>query len=96
MIKSKRHKFQTTLAPELLLSYIIYDLHCLIYRPFYVETATPKPKDVVLVIDQSGSMAEIIPGSSLQKMAVARAAIKSVIDTLNPNDRVRTIVGAYK
>ena len=26
------------------------------FRPWYVETATPEPKDVVLVIDTSGSM----------------------------------------
>ena len=32
------------------------DLYDPRYRPFYVETATPEAKDVVLVIDSSASM----------------------------------------
>ena len=51
------------------------------FRPFYVETATPEPKDVVLVIDHSGSMR----GESLR---VAKEAAKTVLRTMNPRDRV--------
>ena len=52
------------------------------FRPFYVETATPEPKDVVLVIDHSDSMR----GSRLK---VAREAAKTVLRTMNPRDGVR-------
>ena len=51
------------------------------YRPFYVETATPDAKDVVLVIDISASMTG-------DKLYTAKEATKTVLDTLNPRDQV--------
>ena len=51
------------------------------FRPFYVETATPEPKDVVLVIDRSGSMAG-------EQLTLAKEAAKTVLRTMNPRDRV--------
>ena len=51
------------------------------FRPFYVETATPKPKDVVLVLDTSGSMT----GS---RLTIAKEAAKTFLSTMNPRDRV--------
>lgn len=51
------------------------------FRPWYVETATPEPNDVVLVIDTSGSMS----GSRIQ---VAKDAAVTVLSTMNPRDRV--------
>ena len=51
-------------------------------RPWYVETATPMPKDLVIVLDRSGSMMED------NRQALARVAARTVIGTLNPNDRV--------
>ena len=51
------------------------------FRPFYVETATPEPKDVVLVIDHSGSMRG-------ERIRVAKEAAKTVLRTMNPRDRV--------
>ena len=53
------------------------------FRPFNVETATPEPKDVVLVIDHSGSM-------SGKRLRVAKEAAKTVLGTMNPRDRVRS------
>jgi len=50
------------------------------YRPFYVETATPEAKDVVLVMDTSWSM-------NGDKIKVAREAAKTVLDTMNPKDQ---------
>ena len=55
------------------------------FRPFYVETATPEPKDVVLVIDHSGSM-------SGERLRVAKQAAKTVLRTMNPRDRVSSQV----
>ncbi|XP_078384871.1 VWFA and cache domain-containing protein 1-like [Oculina patagonica] len=52
------------------------------FRPFYVETATPEPKDVVLVIDRSGSMREE------GRIKVAREATKTLLSTMNPRDRI--------
>ena len=51
------------------------------YRPFYVETATPEAKDVVLVIDSSASMTG-------KKFNTAKEAAKTVLDSLNPKDQV--------
>ncbi len=53
------------------------------FRPWYVETATPEPKDVILVIDTSGSM-----GTTFMK--IAKEAAKTVLNTMNPRDRVST------
>ncbi|XP_068714497.1 VWFA and cache domain-containing protein 1-like [Montipora foliosa] len=51
------------------------------YRPFYVETATPEAKDVVLLIDTSASMTG-------PKMYIAKEAANAVLDTMNPKDQV--------
>lgn len=51
------------------------------FRPWYVETATPEPNDVVLVIDTSGSM-------SGSRIGVAKDAAVTVLSTMNPRDRV--------
>ena len=51
------------------------------YRPFYVETATPEAKDVVLVVDISASMTG-------EKLYIAKEAAKTVLDTMNPKDQV--------
>ena len=50
-------------------------------RPFYLETATPEAKDVVLVIDTSASMIA-------QKRKLAIESAKTVLDTMNPIDQV--------
>lgn len=46
-----------------------------------METASPDPKDVVIVIDTSGSMRGPL-------LNMAKDAAKAVLDTFNPNDRV--------
>ena len=51
------------------------------YRPFYVETATPEAKDVVLVVDISASMTG-------ENLYIAKEAAKTVLDTMNPKDQV--------
>ena len=60
-----------------------------ISRPWYVETSTSQLKDLVIIIDQSGSMSDNHRGKSL--MHIARKAVTTVINTLNPNDRVGSI-----
>jgi Mg-chelatase subunit ChlD len=59
-------------------------------RPWYVEAATPESKDVVVVIDTSGSMSNSY--SSRVLMDIAKEAANTVITTLNPNDRVRNLI----
>ena len=54
------------------------------FRPFYVETATPEAKDVVLVMDTSWSMTG-------EKLDVAKEAAITVLDTMNPKDQVCNI-----
>jgi hypothetical protein len=49
-----------------------------------VETATPVPKDLVLVIDTSDSMGN----DGGIAMIIAKEAARTVLETLNPNDRV--------
>ena len=51
------------------------------YRPFYVETATPEAKDVVLVVDISASMTG-------ENLYIAKEAANTVLDTMNPKDQV--------
>ena len=51
-------------------------------RPWYVETSAPSGKDVVVVIDSSGSM------DLNNRMAIANEAASTVVGTLGPNDRV--------
>ena len=56
---------------------------------WYVLAATPKAKDVVLVIDSSGSMGSTNSGSTLMDIAIDAA--KVVLATLSPNDRVGVV-----
>ena len=49
-------------------------------RPFYLETATPEAKDVVLVIDTSASMRP--------NMNLAKKSAITVLNTTNPIDQV--------
>ena len=46
-----------------------------------METVTPVPKDVVIVFDKSGSMKG-------ERLHISIDAANTVINTLNPNDRV--------
>ncbi|XP_070569588.1 VWFA and cache domain-containing protein 1-like [Ptychodera flava] len=66
------------------------------YRPWYVETATPEPKNVVIVIDKSSSMSTEHEGRTL--MQIAKEAAITVVETMNPNDKVslyRTTSSTY-
>lgn len=51
-----------------------------------MSSATPVEKDIVIIIDTSGSMSATHNGLSL--MQIAHQAAISVLQTLNPNDRV--------
>ncbi len=55
-------------------------------RPWYVEGIAPEPKDIVLIIDKSGSMGDIVGNKTLIQIAVSSA--ESVLNSLNFNDRV--------
>jgi Ca-activated chloride channel family protein len=57
----------------------------LVQPPLAVDTETVQPKDIVLVIDQSGSM-------SGQKWTQAQAAASYVLQKLNPQDRFNVVV----
>lgn len=54
-----------------------------------MATAANKPKDVVVAVDVSGVMGMRSNYESLTLFTVARMAVDDVINTLNPNDRVR-------
>lgn len=55
-----------------------------------MATAANKPKDVVVAVDVSGVMNMRSNFESMTLLTVARRAVKDVIETLNPNDRVRS------
>lgn len=61
-------------------------------RPWYALGATPKKKDVVLIVDVSGSMG--IAFGSQSRLQVAQEAANVVLDTLNPDDRVSVLTFA--
>ena len=52
------------------------------FRPWYVETATSIPKDIVILIDRTKSMVDT------GAFFIAKDAAEIVISTLNPRDRV--------
>ncbi|CAH1780663.1 unnamed protein product, partial [Owenia fusiformis] len=54
------------------------------FRPWYAEAVVPASKDVIIVIDKSGSM-----GTTL--MDTAKRAANTVLETMNPNDRVGVV-----
>ncbi|XP_077862056.1 VWFA and cache domain-containing protein 1-like [Saccoglossus kowalevskii] len=63
------------------------------FRPWYVETATPEPKNVVIVMDASGSMQRAFPHCEQQGtlMHIAKSASIDVLRTMNPIDKVGVI-----
>ena len=67
---------------------LYYVMRHIRYRPFYVAVASPQPKDLVVVIDTSGSMSNTHHGRTLMEIAIEAAS--TVVDTLGPNDRVST------
>ena len=59
------------------------------HRPWYVAAAVPEAKDVVIVIDQSGSMGITVDGTGRTRLDIVKEAVNAVLDTLYPTDRVR-------
>ena len=57
------------------------DVVFLYSRSWYVETASPVKKNLVIIIDRSGSM-------SGTRMKLAIDAALTVLDTLSPQDNV--------
>ncbi|XP_052072393.1 VWFA and cache domain-containing protein 1-like [Mytilus californianus] len=60
-------------------------------RPEFSATASPRPKDIVIVIASTKSMDAPSGVLNKEKLTVAKEAARSVINTLNPNDRVSAI-----
>lgn len=56
-------------------------------RPWYIKGIAPKAKDIVIVVDKSESMAMVSGGKTL--ISIAQSAVDTVLDALNPQDRVR-------
>ncbi|XP_071178164.1 VWFA and cache domain-containing protein 1-like isoform X2 [Mytilus edulis] len=61
------------------------------FRSAFAATASPKDKDVVILIDSSSSMKQTSGVTSKSKMSIAKEAARTVIETLNPNDRVAVV-----
>lgn len=53
-------------------------------RSWYVETASPVKKNLVIIIDRSGSMSGL-------RMRLAKEAALTVLDTLPPKDNVSIV-----
>ncbi|XP_068702229.1 VWFA and cache domain-containing protein 1-like isoform X1 [Montipora foliosa] len=56
------------------------------FKSWYVETASPVKKNVVIIIDRSASMRR------LRRMELAKDAAITVLDTLSPQDNVGIVV----
>ncbi|XP_076108895.1 VWFA and cache domain-containing protein 1-like [Mytilus galloprovincialis] len=61
------------------------------WRPEFSATASPKPKDIVILIASTLSMKDPSSVPNKHKLVVAKEAAHAVINTLNPNDRVTAI-----
>ena len=57
-------------------------------RPWYVETITAVPKDIVVAMDVSNSMDLSFATSGKTYLNLAKEAVQTLISTLNPEDRV--------
>ena len=53
-------------------------------RSWYVETASPVKKNLVIIIDRNGSMSGL-------RMRLAKEAAFTVLDTLSPKDNVSIV-----
>ena len=71
-----------------ILNALISNLFLIYLRPWYVETTTPEPKDMVIVIDRSSVMESQSSSDTKTLMDVAIDAARTVLNTLTPNDRV--------
>ncbi|XP_074645886.1 voltage-dependent calcium channel subunit alpha-2/delta-3-like [Tubulanus polymorphus] len=58
--------------------YADIDLYDARMQPWYIEAAT-SPKDVVLIVDSSGSMTGL-------RLEIAKATVRKILDTLSDND----------
>lgn len=61
-----------------------------------LETALRTPTDYVLVIDRSGSTGSIVPGGNASILDTSKEACQSVLDLLDPADRVGVIAFDHK
>lgn len=59
----------------------------------YISAVSPVPRDIVIVIDRSGSMATLHGNRSLLQITID--AVTNFLDTLNENDRVCTHVKVH-
>jgi len=55
-------------------------------RPWYVTTATPSPKNIIILLDCSTSM------GFYNSLEAAKDSAKVVLNTLNPLDKVRKFI----
>ena len=61
----------------------------LLYRPWYIETARLKPRNVVILLDTSKSMSNKFNGEYIYEMA--QQIVEIILNNLTPKDRVSTI-----
>ena len=64
---------------------------CEIFRNWFAKAASYKKKNIVIVIDHSGSMASVVflnNGSQLDRMTIAKDAAMTVLETFNTEDYV--------
>ncbi|XP_031568656.1 VWFA and cache domain-containing protein 1-like [Actinia tenebrosa] len=63
-------------------------------RPWYVMTASPSTKNIVIVLDTSSSMAASITleGNRTTRLEVAKDAVTSLLNALSPEDQVGVVL----
>eukprot|EP00117_Sycon_ciliatum_P047149 scpid21407/ scgid4711/ VWFA and cache domain-containing protein 1 len=60
-------------------------------RPWYVAGAVPADKDVLIVVDTSGSMGAIVSGTAKTRLDLAKDAILSILSVLSDRDRITVL-----
>ena len=64
-------------------------MEALYFRSWYVNTVTPKKKNIVIVLDESGTMQMVDDyRTGISRIERAKVAAQAVIDTLSARDWV--------
>lgn len=60
------------------------------YSPWYTATASPQPKDIIMLIDSTVSMSKTYGAGASTLLNVVQQVTSTIVNTANTGDRVRS------